>query len=128
MANTIEKPAETTTTEHVEEKKAEKEPTSEPEPTTTDTTETTETNETTTDINHDGGNGHTGEENGNGHTEECTSVHVESSNVDDVEEKDEATLKRKDVPADTTDESTKKQKLVDSEEKEAEPTATTVEV
>jgi len=119
MANTIEKPAETTTTEHVEEKKVEKEP----EPTTTTTT----TDETTSTDNNDG-NGHTGEENGNGHTEAEINVQVESSNVDEAEEKDEPTLKRKDAPADTTDESTKKQKLVDSEEKEAEPTATTVEV
>jgi hypothetical protein len=118
MASTIEKPAETTTTEHVEEKKVEKEP----EPTTTTTT----TDETTSTDNNDG-NGHTGEENGNGHTEEENNVQLESSNVDDAEEKDEPTLKRKDAPADT-DEFTKKQKLVDSEEKEAEPTATSAEV
>merc|ERR1712203_830698 len=117
MANTIEKPTATEPAEEKVEKEAITEPESitEPETTTPDATETEKN-----------GNGHTDEQNGDDKTEEDTNVQVESSKVDDAEEKDDTTLKRKDAPADT-DESPKKQKLVDSEEKEAEPAVTTVE-
>merc|ERR1711931_314328 len=112
MANTIEKP---TATEPVHEKKVEKEPITETKP--IDEPETITPNTTETDKSR---NGHTEEQNGDEKTEEDTNVQVESSKVDDAEEKDDTKLKRKDAPADT-DESPKKQKLVDSEEKEAEP-------
>merc|ERR1711936_1005305 len=111
MANTIEKP---TATEPVQEKKVEKEPMTETEP-------NTEPKATTPDATE-------ADEISNGHTEEQNAnVQVESSKVDDAEEKEDTTLKRKDAPADT-DESPKKQELVDSEEKEAEPAVPTVEV
>merc|ERR1739848_761952 len=93
MANTIEKP---TATEPVQEKKVEKEPITETEPITEPEATTPDTTET--DKNS---NGHTEEQNGVDKTEEDTNVQVESSKVDDAEEKDDTTLKRKDAPADT---------------------------
>merc|ERR1712203_256052 len=119
MANTIEKP---TATEPAEEKTVEKEAITEPESITKPKTTTPDATET-----EKNGNGHTDKQNGDDKTEEETNVQVESSKVDDAEEKDDTTLKRKDAPADT-EESPKKQKLVDSEEKDAEPAVTTVEV
>merc|ERR1739847_30446 len=104
MANTIEKPA--ATAQPVEDK-VEKETSTEPESTTPDETATEENGQT----EKQNGNGQTEEQNGNDQTEEEANVQVESSKVDDAEEKDEATLKRKDSPVDT-DESLKKKKLV----------------
>merc|ERR1712243_97465 len=98
MTNTTEKPI----AEPVEEKKVVKEPaTAEPESTTGDETELS-------------GNGTTEVKNDNGHTEE-----VDDNGAEPEEEQDEtkSTLKR-DLE-DPTEESPKKKKLVDSEEKEA---------
>merc|ERR1712126_555908 len=104
MTNTIEKPI----AEPVEEKKVEKEPVPEPESTTT------EDKPAEPEVN---GNGKAEEENGNGHTEETE----EEGNGDVKEtEEEETTLKRKDAPTEVEDDSPKKKKLIDADEKEAE--------
>merc|ERR1712126_65682 len=104
MTNTIEKPI----AEPVEEKKLEKEPVLEPESTTT------EDKPAEPEVN---GNGKAEEENGNGHTEETE----EEANGDVKEtEEEETTLKRKDAPTEVEDDSPKKKKLIDADEKEAE--------
>jgi len=107
MANTVETPV----AEPVTEKKVEKETIAEPESTTMESVEPEP---------EKNGKGKTEEENGNGHTEadeEDGNGHVEES------EEEETTLKRKDAPTEIEEDSPKKKKLVDSEEKEAEPTA-----
>merc|ERR1712243_83735 len=99
MTNTTEKPI----AEPVEEKKVVKEPaTAEPESTTGDETELS-------------GTGTTEVKNGNGHTEEGGDNGAEPEEEQD--ETKESTLKR-DLE-DPTEESPKKKKLIDSEEKEA---------
>merc|ERR1712126_256339 len=104
MTNTIEKPI----AEPVEEKKVEKEPVPEPESTTEDKPAEPEVN----------GNGKAEEENGNGHTEE---PEEEEGNGDVKEtEEEETTLKRKDAPTEVEEDSPKKKKLIDADEKEAE--------
>merc|ERR1711936_923669 len=90
MANTIEKP---TATEPVEEKKVEKEPITEPGPVTEPETTTPDATET-----EKNGNGHTDEQSGGNTSKDETKVQVESSKVDDAEEKDDTILKRKDAP------------------------------
>merc|ERR1711973_442587 len=104
MTNTIEKPI----AEPVEENKVEKEPVPEPEsPPTEDKPAEPEVN----------GDGKAEEENGNGHTEETE----EEGNGDAKEtEEEETTLKRKDAPTEVEEDSPKKKKLIDAEEKEAE--------
>merc|ERR1712189_37132 len=104
MTNTIEKPI----AEPVEEKKVEKEPVPGPESTTT------EDKSVEPEVN---GNGKAEEENGNGHTEETD----EEANGDAKEtEEEETTLKRKDAPTEVEEDSPKKKKLIDADEKEAE--------
>merc|ERR1712126_79806 len=104
MTNTIEKPI----AEPVEEKKVEKEPVPETESTTT------EDKPVEPEVN---GNGKAEEENGNGHTEETE----EEANGDVKEtEEEETTLKRKDAPTEVEEDSPKKKKLIDADEKEAE--------
>merc|ERR1712033_85203 len=91
--------------EPVEEKKVEKEPVAEPESTTT------EDEPAEPEVN---GNGKVDEENGNGHTEETEkdgNGHVEET------EEEETTLKRKDAPTEVEEDSPKKKKLIDSDEK-----------
>merc|ERR1712136_250691 len=104
MTNTIEKPI----AEPVEEKKVEKEPVHEPESTTT------EDKPVEPEVN---GNGKAEEENGNGHTEE-TEEEEGNGDVKETEE-EETTLKRKDAPTEVEDDSPKKKKLIDADEKEA---------
>merc|ERR1712119_90762 len=103
MTNTIEKPV----AEPVEEKKVEKEPLAEPESTTT------EDEPVEPEVN---GNGKAEEENGNGHTEE---TEKEGNGHTEETEEEETTLKRKDAPTEVEEDSPKKKKLVDSDEKEA---------
>merc|ERR1712142_451819 len=110
MTNTIEKPVAEPVAEPVEEKKVEKEPVAEPESTTT------EDKPVEPEVD---GNGKAEEENGNGHTEETEKEgngHIEET------EEEETTLKRKDAPTEVED-SPKKKKLIDSDEKEAEAAA-----
>merc|ERR1719495_2079612 len=104
MANTVEKPV----AEPVEEKTVEKEPAAEPESTTT------EDDPAEPEAN---ANGKSEEENGNGHTEETEkdgNGHVEET------EEEETTLKRKDAPTEVEEDSPKKKKLIDADEKEPE--------
>merc|ERR1712055_723470 len=103
MTNTIEKPV----AEPVEEKKVEKEPVAEPESTTT------EDKPVEPEVN---GNGKAEEENGNGHTEE---TEKEGNGHTEETEEEETTLKRKDAPTEVEEDSPKKKKLIDSDEKEA---------
>merc|ERR1712212_288961 len=95
MTNTVEK----SVVEPVEEKKVEKESTTEPETTTTEDKP----------VEKDSKNVDKEEENGNGHAEEADG--------------EEATLKRKDAPTEIEEDSPKKKKLLDADEKEAEPPA-----
>merc|ERR1711915_982562 len=93
--------------------KVEKEPVAEPESTTTE-------EEPTEPESEKNGDSKTEEENGNGHADEAeedANGHVEET------EEEETTLKRKDAPTEVDADSPKKKKLVDSEEKEAEPAA-----
>merc|ERR1712096_239057 len=114
MTNTIEKPV----AEPVEEKKVEKEPLAEPESTTT------EDEPVEPEVN---GNGKAEEENGNGHTEETEKEgngHTEETEKEgnghtEETEEEETTLKRKDAPTEVEEDSPKKKKLIDSDEKEA---------
>merc|ERR1711973_737648 len=103
MTNTIEEPV----AEPVEEKKVEKEPVAEPESTTT------EDKPVEPEVN---GNGKAEEENGNGHTEE---TEKEGNGHTEETEEEETTLKRKDAPTEVEEDSPKKKKLIDSDEKEA---------
>merc|ERR1712135_48851 len=96
MTNTIEKPI----AEPVEEKKVEKEPIPEPESTTTEDKPAEP------------------EVNGNGHTEE-TEEEEGNGDVKETEE-EETTLERKDAPTEVEEDSPKKKKLIDADEKEAE--------
>merc|ERR1712042_339539 len=108
MTNTIEKPVAEPVAEPVEEKKVEKEPVAEPESTTT------EDKPVEPEVN---GNGKAEEENGNGHTEETEKEgngHIEET------EKEETTLKRKDAPTEVEEDSPKKKKLIETDEKEPE--------
>merc|ERR1711915_141270 len=92
--------------EPVEEKEVEKEPAVEPESTTTEESAEPEEN----------GNGEAKEENGNDHTEETendVNGHLEEA------KEQETTLKRKDAPTEVEEDSLKKKKLIDSDEKEA---------
>merc|ERR1711931_522067 len=105
MTNTVEKPV----AEPVEEKKVEKDPVAEPESTTTEgkPVEPDEVN----------GNGKAEEENGNGHTEE---IEKGGNGRTEETEEEETTLKRKDAPTEVEEDSPKKKKLIDSDEKEPE--------
>merc|ERR1712039_814837 len=91
-----------------------KEPVAEPESTTT------EEEAVEPEVN---GNGKVEEKNGNGHTEEAEAKAEENGHSEETKE-EETTLKRKDAPTEVED-SPKKKKLIDSEEKE--PEAVTVE-
>lgn len=109
MANTTEKPV----AEPIEEKKqVVKEPLAEPESTTTEEEPAVEP-----EVN---GNGKVEEENGNGHAEEEKNGDENTDGNGHVEE--ETTLKRKDAPTEV-DESPKKKKLIDCDEKEPEAAA-----
>merc|ERR1712212_907430 len=107
MTNTVEKPV----AEPVEEKKVEKEPVAEPESTTR------EDKPVEPEVN---GNGKADEENGNGHTEE---TEKEGNGHTEETEEEETTLKRKDAPTEVEEDSPKKKKLIDSDEKEPEAAA-----
>merc|ERR1712142_1267850 len=110
MTNTIEKPVAEPVAEPVEEKKVEKEPVAEPESTTT---EDKPVEPVEPEVN---GNGKAEEENGNGHTEE---TEKEGNGHTEETEEEETTLKRKDAPTEVEEDSPKKKKLIDSDEKEA---------
>merc|ERR1711915_1025773 len=90
MANTVETPV----TEPIEEKKVEKET-------------VVDLESKTTEAEHEeNGNGKAETEDGNGHGEET--------------EKEETTLKRKDAPTEVEEDSPKKKKLIETDEKEPE--------
>jgi hypothetical protein len=106
MANTTEKPV----AEPVEEKQVVKEPLAEPESTTT------EEPAAEPEVN---GNGKAEEE--NGHTEENGEAEA-TEETEETTEEEETTLKRKEAPTEIED-SPKKKKLIDAEEKEPEAAA-----
>merc|ERR1719209_898185 len=102
MTNAIEKPV----VESVEERQVEKEPIAEPESTTTEDE----------DAKHEeNGNDKVEEENGEDHTEE---TEKDSNGHTEETEEEETTLKRKDAPTEVEEDSPKKKKLIDGDEKE----------
>jgi len=116
MANATETPA---AAAPVEEKKVEKEPEKEPETTTPDEPELE---------NGKNGNGHAKEgngdaEEGNGHAEDEAEDETDAKADDALEDKEGNPLKRKEIPLDAEDDCLKKQKVIDTDEKEADPAA-----